>query len=178
LGIPDSFNLEIRLATKRVRVISVAIFVVRQPSNWSECRQESPYPLDEIVRALGLANQFAVVKERGQMEPLAIEESDSLLGAHPLGYDVLIAGSGCERIKIIASHPFDAVILDYNMPETNGGMVASTIKRIRCRLPIIMVSGAVSVPKKVLESVDAFIAKGQSPALLLRKMQELLVRSA
>jgi len=94
------------------------------------------------------------------------------------GYDVLIAGSGCEGIKLIASHRLDAVILDYNMPETNGGMVASAIKKIRCRLPIIMLSAAVSVPKKVLESVDAFIAKGQSPALLLRKIQELLVRSS
>jgi CheY-like chemotaxis protein len=90
------------------------------------------------------------------------------------GYDVRIAGSGREGVKLVASHPFDVVILDYDMPETDGGRVATAIKRIRYRLPIIMLSGAVAVPKKLLQSVDGFIAKGQSPALLLRTIQQLL----
>ncbi len=90
------------------------------------------------------------------------------------GYAVLIAASGREGVKLAASHLFDGVVLDYNMPETNGGMVATAIKKIRHRLPIIMLSGAVSVPKKMLKSVDGFIGQGESPALLLRKIQELL----
>ena len=87
------------------------------------------------------------------------------------GYDVRTADSGREGVKLVASHPFDAVILDYNMPETDGGMVATVIKRIRHRLPIIILSGAVA---KMLASVDGFVGKGESPALLLRKIHELL----
>ena len=90
------------------------------------------------------------------------------------GYDVRIAGSGGEGVKLVASQPFDAVILDYNMPGRNGGFVATTIKMIRHRLPIIMLSGAISVPARTLGAIDGFIGKGQSPALLLSKIQELL----
>jgi CheY-like chemotaxis protein len=92
-----------------------------------------------------------------------------------VGYDVRIAGSGREGVKLVASHPFDAVILDYDMPETNGGTVAIAIKRIRHRLPIIMLSGAIAVPEKMLQSIDGFIAKGQSPVSLLRMIQQLLL---
>jgi len=90
------------------------------------------------------------------------------------GYDVRVAGSGREGVRLVASHPFDAVILDYDMPETDGGRVASTIKRIRHTLPVIMLSGAIDVPKKLLQSIDGFIAKGEPPALLLGKIQQLL----
>ena len=90
------------------------------------------------------------------------------------GYDVRVAGSGREGVRLVASHPFDAVILDYDMPETDGGRVASAIKRIRHRLPIIVLSGAIDVPKKLLQSIDGFIAKGEPPALLLGKIQQLL----
>jgi CheY-like chemotaxis protein len=61
------------------------------------------------------------------------------------------------------------------MPETNGGTVAIAIKRIRHRLPIIMLSGAIAVPEKMLQSIDGFIAKGQSPVSLLRMIQQLLL---
>ena len=90
------------------------------------------------------------------------------------GYDVRVAGSGREGVRLVASHPFDAVILDYDMPDTDGGRVASAIKRIRHTLPIIMLSGAIDVPKKLLQSIDGFIAKGEPPALLLGKIQQLL----
>jgi len=90
------------------------------------------------------------------------------------GYDVRVAGSGREGVRLVASHPFDAVILDYDMPETDGGRLASAIKRIRHTLPIIMLSGAIDVPKKLLQSIDGFIAKGEPPALLLGKIQQLL----
>ena len=90
------------------------------------------------------------------------------------GYDVRVAGSGREGVRLVASHPFDAVILDFDMPETDGGRVASAIKRIRHTLPVIMLSGAIDVPKKLLQSIDGFIAKGEPPALLLGKIQQLL----
>ena len=90
------------------------------------------------------------------------------------GYDVRVAGTGREGVRLVASHPFDAVILDFDMPETDGGRVATAIKRIRTRLPIIMLSGAIAGPKKMFQSIDGFIAKGQSPALLLSTIQQLL----
>ena len=74
----------------------------------------------------------------------------------------------------MASHPFDLVILDYDMPETDGGKVASAIKRIRHTLPVIILSGAIDVPKKLLQSIDGFVAKGEPPALLFGKIQQLL----
>ncbi len=51
------------------------------------------------------------------------------------GYKVLTASSGREGLEIFASSAIDAVILDYQMPEMNGELVAeraSTSGRI-CR---------------------------------------------
>jgi CheY-like chemotaxis protein len=114
-----------------------------------------------------------------QMKLLCIDDDPAGLALRKTflesaGYDVRIAGSGREGVRLVASHPFDAVILDYDMPETDGGRVATAIKRIRTRLPILMLSGAIAVPKKLLHSIDGFIAKGEPQALLLRTIQQLL----
>lgn len=114
-----------------------------------------------------------------QMKLLCIDDDPAGLALRKTflesaGYDVRIAGSGREGVRLVASHRFDAVILDYDMPETDGGRVAAAIKRIRTRLPILMLSGAIAVPKKLLQSIDGFIAKGEPPALLLRTIQQLL----
>ncbi|MFZ3211078.1 MAG: response regulator [Terriglobales bacterium] len=90
------------------------------------------------------------------------------------GYDVCVAGSGHEGVRLVASQPFDAVILGYDMPQTDGDRLASVIRTVRTRLPIIMLSGAPAVPKKLLQSIDGFIPKGESSALLLSTIQQLV----
>jgi CheY-like chemotaxis protein len=99
-----------------------------------------------------------------------------LLGAEE--YDVLLASCGTEGLELYASQPVDAVILDYEMPEIKGDRVAVQMKLAKPDVPIVLLSAHDWFPENVLQSVDAFVAKGESPATLLTTIHDLLtVRS-
>jgi len=75
------------------------------------------------------------------------------------GYTVVTASSGRDGLELARLHSFDAVIVDYCMPEMNGQEFAIALRRLRPLAPIIMVSGTVDVPGQVLKVVNAFVAK-------------------
>jgi CheY-like chemotaxis protein len=83
------------------------------------------------------------------------------------GYNVLTASSGRKGLRLLQSRPVHFVILDYGIQEMNGEAVAREIRRTHPRLPIIMLSGQIDVPKRASSAVDAFVTKGQPPAVLL-----------
>jgi CheY-like chemotaxis protein len=68
------------------------------------------------------------------------------------GYKVFTASSGREGLEVFASNAIDAVILDDQMPEMNGELVASEIKRTNPEIPILMLSGWVSLPESASTS--------------------------
>jgi DNA-binding NarL/FixJ family response regulator len=70
--------------------------------------------------------------------------------------------------------PVDLVLLDYAMPDSNGGDVAATMKRIKPEVRILMFSGVPHVPEKARLHVDAFLQKGETPSVVLDKIRDLL----
>jgi CheY-like chemotaxis protein len=52
-----------------------------------------------------------------------------------------------EGLEVLASNAIDAVILDYQMPEIDGELVAAEMKRTNPPIPILMLSGCVSLHK-------------------------------
>src|SRR5688572_2703402 len=90
------------------------------------------------------------------------------------GYRVLTAGSGPEGLEIFSRQRADAVLLDYYMPGMNGGAVAEEMKRRSPDVMLILLSAYITVPEKTLDTVDAFVTKGQPPDLLLTKLDSLL----
>ena len=70
----------------------------------------------------------------------------------------------------------DLVLLDYAMPLIDGGEVAATVKHMKPCVPILMLSGLPQVPEQDLAHIDAFIQKGQEPAVVLQKIEQLLNR--
>ena len=91
------------------------------------------------------------------------------------GYEVFVADSGPHALKLLQTHTVDAVVLDYEMPEMNGGEVAAEIKHRVPGLPILMVSGRPSVVDDAPRFVDAALAKGSPVDKLLRKIDTLFV---
>jgi CheY-like chemotaxis protein len=89
------------------------------------------------------------------------------------GYDVITASSGRIGLRLLQRHPVKLVILDYSMPEMNGEAVAREIRRTHPEVPIVMLSGQVDIPKRASSAVDALVAKGQSPAVLLGQLTAL-----
>ena len=103
---------------------------------------------------------------------LCIDDNEDVLECEKeflesFGYTVLTALSGGKGLELASIHSVDVVIVDYFMPEMDGQDVAIEMRRLRPQAPIIMLSGAVEVPKQVLQCVDAFIAKDRLASQLL-----------
>jgi response regulator RpfG family c-di-GMP phosphodiesterase len=96
---------------------------------------------------------------------------------HHAGYSVVTARTGQEALQLFAVSPVDLVLLDYAMPDSNGDDVAALMRRIKPDVRILMFSGVPDVPNNARLHVDAFLQKGQSPTVVLDKIQELLESS-
>jgi CheY-like chemotaxis protein len=109
---------------------------------------------------------------------LCIDDNEDVLQCEKeflesFGYSVLSAPCGGKGLELVSIHSVDLVIVDYSMPQMNGQDVAIEMRRLRPQTPIIMLSGAVEVPKQVLQCVDAFIAKDHLDSQLLPTIVEL-----
>jgi CheY-like chemotaxis protein len=90
------------------------------------------------------------------------------------GCRVLASTSGVEALHLFASHPIDLVLLDYHMPEMRGDVVAACMKASQPEIPIVLLSADDELPESVLELVDVFVSKSESPANLLQIVEHLL----
>ena len=118
---------------------------------------------------------------RRQKTLLCVDDNQSSLKIckiilEDFGYKVLTASNGGEGLQVFASNAIDAVILDYHMPEMNGDLVAAEMKRTNPRIPILMLSGWVSLPESALQVVDEFVAKGDPVEFMLLAVQQVLSR--
>ncbi len=109
---------------------------------------------------------------------LCIDDNEDVLECEKsflesFGYSVLTAASGGKGLELASIHSVDVVIVDYFMPDMNGAEVALEMRRLRPEAPIIMLSGAVDVPKQALKLVDAFITKDRLSSQLLPAIAEL-----
>lgn len=142
-----------------------------------------PFCASEIPQAeqQGLADE---ILQRGSETILLAEDQDEvrgfireLLGQH--GYTVIEAGSGMEAIEKHREHAgrVHLLILDVMMPEMNG---RDALDKIRATTPNIKAlflsgySGDVLTSKGVLDKDVCLMTKPVSPALLLRRVREII----
>jgi CheY-like chemotaxis protein len=92
------------------------------------------------------------------------------------GYAVLTTASAHRGLRLVRTHQFDAVLLDYEMPGMNGGEVAFEIKLAKPELKVILLSGS-DVPSHALAFVDAFVPKVEANRQLLPMIAELCNRT-
>jgi two-component system cell cycle sensor histidine kinase/response regulator CckA len=88
------------------------------------------------------------------------------------GYIVVAVDSARRGLRLATSYSFDAVLLDYQMPEMNGHDVASEIRRLRPETRVVMVSGGV-VPEETTRLVDAVVPKAEASRELLPTVDRL-----
>jgi CheY-like chemotaxis protein len=91
-----------------------------------------------------------------------------------LGYSVLTAISGQEALEVFELNPVDAVVLDYMMPGMDGEETARCIRKLRSDIPIILSSGCLTVPERVLEIVNAAVEKAARPEALIEALEQQL----
>ncbi|HXO31249.1 MAG TPA: response regulator [Candidatus Acidoferrales bacterium] len=110
---------------------------------------------------------------------LCVDDTPSVLEGEKMlleenGYRVLTATNGKEAVKAFASHSVDLVLLDYYMPEMNGGMAAVHMKDSKPDVPVALLSSDECLPQRDLEAVDCFIPKSEPVVSLLEKVDYLL----
>ncbi|HEY4661467.1 MAG TPA: response regulator [Terriglobales bacterium] len=110
---------------------------------------------------------------------LCVDDYETSLGGwclylQSVGYSVITAQTAQEGLQLFAVSPVDLVLLDYDLPDSNGHEAAATMKRIKPDVRILMFSGVPHVPESARLHVDAFLQKGQSPNVVLDKIRELL----
>lgn len=90
------------------------------------------------------------------------------------GYQVLTALDGPTGLSLFRGNPVDCVVLDYYMPEMDGGAVAQAMRRERPEIPILLLSAYINLPSEVVALVDVTLLKGEGPLELLDKLRVML----
>lgn len=90
------------------------------------------------------------------------------------GYELVIAASGHEGLRLFMSRPVDAIVLEYYLGLLDGATIADEIKQVRPEVPIVMLADHVKLPGNALKSVDALVAKCDGPDLLLATIHRVL----
>jgi CheY-like chemotaxis protein len=88
------------------------------------------------------------------------------------GYIVVTATSARQGLKLATMYHFDAVLLDYHMPEMNGHELALEIKRIRPKSSVVVFSGS-EIPEDTYKLVDAVVPKTEAIRELLSTVTRL-----
>lgn len=90
------------------------------------------------------------------------------------GYRVLTAEDGPSGLSLFREQAVDGVVLDYYMPEMDGGVVAETMRRERPTVPIMLLSAYINLPAELVSLVDVTLLKGEGPLELLEKLRLML----
>jgi CheY-like chemotaxis protein len=105
-------------------------------------------------------------------EPIGLQVRKILL--ERAGYRVLTAEDGPVGLALFNEEPVEVVVLDYSMPGMNGGEVASRMRQVKPKVPILLLSAYVGLPSDVTSLVDLYMTKGEGPDMLLQKLGSLL----
>jgi len=89
------------------------------------------------------------------------------------GHAVVTAQSGSAGIHLFQLQPFDLAIVDYRMPGMDGGEVAQAMRRANPAVPIVMFSGLLTLPERVMAIVDGFVFASEDPDSLLNEVARL-----
>ncbi len=94
------------------------------------------------------------------------------------GFDVILCTSASEGLAWLASSRVDVVVTDYEMPELDGFAFADHARANGCRLPIVMCTGSINLPKSPSRSIDCIVRKGEVPRVLIEAVNTCLRRDA
>jgi CheY-like chemotaxis protein len=113
---------------------------------------------------------------------LCIDDSQAILNyerriLERSGYIVVTEASARRGLRLATIFSFDAVLLDYHMPEMDGHQVAYEMRRLRPNTPVVMFSGS-EIPEETRQLVDAVVPKAEVPNALLPTVTRLCHRSS
>ena len=107
-------------------------------SNWeTECWNRFRYNHNDMAASQTL---LCIYREPGQLNLLREK-----------GYELITTSNGRDGLRLVMSRSVDGIVLEGLL---NGAGVADEIKRVRPRLPIVMIAENLELPDGALRSVD------------------------
>ena len=94
------------------------------------------------------------------------------------GYEVILAGTGLEALKVIGEQEVDLIVLDVMMPEVNGIDACMEIRK-NSNVPIIMLSAKTEDIDKIMGlsvGADDYLAKPFNPLELIARVNSQIRR--
>jgi PAS domain S-box-containing protein len=126
----------------------------------------------------------AVEPQGGSERLLFVDDEEALVqvvqsGLGRLGYQVKALVDSREALRLFRETPdaFDVVVSDVTMPEVPGDLLAKEVRRLRPRIPIIMLTGMsdrMSAETAETLKIDAFLLKPITVATLSRHIRRVL----
>jgi CheY-like chemotaxis protein len=89
------------------------------------------------------------------------------------GFAVVTATSAAKGLSLFLAGRFDAVILDYEMGEMNGGEVAQVIKGLSPAVPVMILSALPWLPDDAPDCIDAFVSKCEPVSWMTYKIEQM-----
>jgi signal transduction histidine kinase len=140
--------------------------------------------LTRVTDAMETTAEHRAVAARGSETLLLAEDDESIraLGARvlgALGYNVLVARTGREALRIVAEHngTIDLIATDVVMPEMNGSQLVEKVLEARPGIRVLFMSGYTDdevMRRGVIDGQTAFLQKPFTPDLLAHKVREVL----
>jgi two-component system, OmpR family, response regulator len=90
------------------------------------------------------------------------------------GYDVFTSPDPKTAIRVLEQRTVDLALLDYEMPQINGGELAAVVKGGGLANKVILFSGSARIPQHDLAFVDRFVQKSEGVEPLLEAIESLL----
>jgi DNA-binding response OmpR family regulator len=90
------------------------------------------------------------------------------------GYKLVTAANGHEGLRLFMTRSVDAIVLEYHLGLLDGAAIATEIKQVRPKVPIVMLIDHLELPDDALQSVDALVAKSDGPHFLLATVHFVL----
>jgi DNA-binding NtrC family response regulator len=114
---------------------------------------------------------------------LCVDDDDAILSVTKVvlerkGFSVITALDWRHAMEVFRSQPIDLVILDYEMPELKGHELAILIRGVNSEVPLILHSGAFSIPDIAIRATDAFIQKGSETNVLIAAINRLMMKKS
>jgi two-component system chemotaxis sensor kinase CheA len=141
------------------------ILVVIEPNFLGVVARQRPRGLDAKPKIL-------VVDDSAGVRQLL---SATLNGA---GFEVEVASGAREAVLAMTTDGFDAMVVDYSMPRSNGVELVRAMRAAEIRVPIVMVSGVATAEEKKAAwevGVDAYLDKFDlRQGVLTKTLRQLL----
>jgi DNA-binding NtrC family response regulator len=150
---------------------------------WNEMRSEQLNPVSEVVPTVGWEEGLRLTRKipsrpAKRQTIFWVDDCLPLLSLYravfeSLGFEVRAASCAADALKHAELSTADIVILDYDMPDMNGAVLASLIKNQCPSIPVILYSGSSSITPAAHKWVDAICAKGAPREELLSTIDRL-----